>query len=93
MKSFVKKQLRKRASLGLPVLSPPRTGATANFQVREWHLRWTHYLSSATAPILGDLPGPPCPAQCSYLGSLTSRRRMKSFASSLVLLKYSSSKS
>lgn len=29
----------------------------------------------------------------SYLGSLTSRRRMKSFASSLVLLKYSSSKS
>ena len=60
----------------------------ANSQVREWHLRWTRYLSSATAPILGDLPGPPCLAQCSYLGSLTSRRRMKSFASSLVLLNY-----
>lgn len=46
------------------------------------------YLSSARAPILGALPGLPCPAQRSYLGSLTSSRRMKSLASSLVLLKY-----
>ena len=75
------------------MLSPPRTGATADFQVQEWHLRRTRYLTSATVPILGDLPDPPCPAQCSYLGSLTSSRRMKSLASSLVLLKYSSSKS
>lgn len=38
-------------------------------------------------------PRPSSPAWRSYLGSLTSSRRMKSLASSLVLLKYSSSKS
>lgn len=44
----------------------------------------------------GTVPSPsatPALLPVSHLGSLTSRRRMKSLASSLVLLKYSSSKS